>query len=85
MCQWVRKGWNDQMGHGVPDDMPTSHLQLIQAGKGEALRIRAILRSLVPLDDLVGIISLPLQIPTLGKGAEGRDSAREAEGPQGQP
>jgi len=85
MCQWVRKGWNDQMGHGVPDDMPTSPLQLIQAGKGEALRIRAILRSLVPLDDLVGIISLPLQIPTLGKGAEGRDSAREAEGPQGQP
>lgn len=41
---------------------------MIQAGKGEALRIRAILRSLVPLDDLVGIISLPLQIPTLGKG-----------------
>uniref|UniRef100_A0A4X2MA66 Ryanodine receptor 1 n=1 Tax=Vombatus ursinus TaxID=29139 RepID=A0A4X2MA66_VOMUR len=44
---------------------PETHL--IQAGKGEALRIRAILRSLVPLDDLVGIISLPLQIPTLGK------------------
>ena len=68
---------NDHMGQGVPDDMPTSPLQLIQAGKGEALRIRAILRSLVPLDDLVGIISLPLQIPTLGKGTEGRDSARE--------
>lgn len=45
--------------------------QLIQAGKGEALRIRAILRSLVPLEDLVGIISLPLQIPALGKGGEG--------------
>ncbi|XP_064296121.1 LOW QUALITY PROTEIN: ryanodine receptor 1-like, partial [Phalacrocorax carbo] len=39
-------------------------MHLIQAGKGEALRIRAILRSLVPLEDLVGIISLPLQIPT---------------------
>lgn len=51
-------------------------LQLIQAGKGEALRIRAILRSLVPLDDLVGIISLPLQIPTFGKG--GRRGARGA-------
>lgn len=51
--------------------MPASLFQLIQAGKGEALRIRAILRSLVPLDDLVGIISLPLQIPTLGKGAQG--------------
>lgn len=31
----------------------------------------------MPLDDLVGIISLPLQIPTLGKGVEGQDSARE--------
>ena len=77
MCQWGRKGWDDQIRCGVPDDMPTSPLQLIQAGKGEALRIRAILRSLVPLDDLVGIISLPLQIPTLGKGAEERDSARD--------
>lgn len=62
---------NDEMGHRLPNDMSTSLLQLIQAGKGEALRIRAILRSLVPLDDLVGIISLPLQIPTLGKGVEG--------------
>lgn len=43
-------------------------LQLIQAGKGEALRIRAILRSLVPLEDLVGVISLPVQIPAFGKG-----------------
>lgn len=68
---------NDQKGHGLPSDMLPSPLQLIQAGKGEALRIRAILRSLVPLDDLVGIISLPLQIPTLGKGARGWESARE--------
>lgn len=43
-------------------------MQLIQAGKGEALRIRAILRSLVPLEDLVGVISLPVQIPSFGKG-----------------
>lgn len=43
-------------------------LQLIQAGKGEALRIRAILRSLVPIEDLVGVISLPVQIPAFGKG-----------------
>lgn len=42
--------------------------QLIQAGKGEALRIRAILRSLVPIEDLVGVISLPVQIPSYGKG-----------------
>lgn len=44
------------------------YLQLIQAGKGEALRIRAILRSLVPIEDLVGVISLPVQIPAYGKG-----------------
>ncbi|KAK7883047.1 hypothetical protein WMY93_029221 [Mugilogobius chulae] len=44
---------------------PESHL--IQAGKGEALRIRAILRSLVPIEDLVGVISLPVQIPAFGK------------------
>lgn len=65
------------MVRGFPSDIPISPMQLIQAGKGEALRIRAILRSLVPLDDLVGIISLPLQIPTLGKGLRWRDSARE--------
>lgn len=47
---------------------PCSYLQLIQAGKGEALRIRAILRSLVPIEDLVGVISLPVQIPAYGKG-----------------
>lgn len=41
---------------------------MIQAGKGEALRIRAILRSLVPIEDLVGVISLPVQIPSFGKG-----------------
>lgn len=46
------------------------HEQLIQAGKGEALRIRAILRSLVPIEDLVGVISLPQQIPAFGKGED---------------
>lgn len=51
-----------------PPPPPPPAPQLIQAGKGEALRIRAILRSLVPLDDLVGVISLPLQIPAFGKG-----------------
>lgn len=43
-------------------------LQLINAGKGEALRIRAILRSLVPTSDLVGIISIPLKMPVINKG-----------------
>lgn len=42
--------------------------QLINAGKGEALRIRAILRSLVPTTDLVGIISIPLKMPVVNKG-----------------
>ncbi|KAM6956587.1 ryanodine receptor 2-like [Aplochiton taeniatus] len=44
---------------------PETHL--IQAGKGEALRLRSILRSLIPVQDLEGVISLPLQIPTLAK------------------
>uniref|UniRef100_A0A6I8PD25 Ryanodine receptor 1 n=1 Tax=Ornithorhynchus anatinus TaxID=9258 RepID=A0A6I8PD25_ORNAN len=51
----------DLLGRCAPE------MHLIQAGKGEALRIRAILRSLVPLEDLVGVISLPLQIPAFGK------------------
>lgn len=44
------------------------YLQLIEAGKGEAIRIRAILRSLIPLEDLVGVISIPLHLPTLDTG-----------------
>uniref|UniRef100_A0A3Q2YEG7 Ryanodine receptor 1a (skeletal) n=1 Tax=Hippocampus comes TaxID=109280 RepID=A0A3Q2YEG7_HIPCM len=51
----------DLLGRCAPE------MHLIQAGKGEALRIRAILRSLVPLEDLVGVISLPVQIPSFGK------------------
>lgn len=45
-----------------------SFTQLINKGKGEALRIRAILRSLVPTEDLVGIISIPLKMPVVNKG-----------------
>nr|XP_033808279.1 ryanodine receptor 3 isoform X2 [Geotrypetes seraphini] len=44
---------------------PESHL--IQTGKGEAIRIRSILRSLVPIKDLVGTISIPLKLPTFNK------------------
>uniref|UniRef100_A0A9J8AYF0 Ryanodine receptor 1a (skeletal) n=1 Tax=Cyprinus carpio carpio TaxID=630221 RepID=A0A9J8AYF0_CYPCA len=51
----------DLLGRCAPE------MHLIQAGKGEALRIRAILRSLVPIEDLVGVISLPFQIPAIGK------------------
>lgn len=49
--------------------------QLINKGKGEALRIRAILRSLVPTEDLVGIISIPLKMPIVNKGAFSAGSA----------
>lgn len=45
-----------------------AYLQLINKGKGEALRIRAILRSLVPTKDLVGIISIPLKMPVVNRG-----------------
>uniref|UniRef100_UPI00358EA68B ryanodine receptor 2-like n=1 Tax=Myxine glutinosa TaxID=7769 RepID=UPI00358EA68B len=38
-------------------------MHLIQAGKGEALRIRAILRSLVPLEDLEGVINISFNFP----------------------
>ncbi|KAG9348369.1 hypothetical protein JZ751_002104, partial [Albula glossodonta] len=51
----------DLLGRCAPE------MHLIQAGKGEALRIRAILRSLVPIEDLVGVISLPVHIPAFGK------------------
>lgn len=57
------------------------HLQLINAGKGEALRIRAILRSLVPTIDLVGIISIPLSMPVVHRGKnlfrDSRDEIKE--------
>lgn len=41
---------------------------MIHAGKGEAIRIRAILRSLIPIEDLVGVISIPFSMPSLAKG-----------------
>ncbi|XP_064421057.1 ryanodine receptor 3 isoform X3 [Latimeria chalumnae] len=51
----------DLLGRCAPE------MHLIQAGKGEPIRIRAILRSLVPTEDLVGIISVPLKLPTINK------------------
>ncbi|XP_028295256.1 LOW QUALITY PROTEIN: ryanodine receptor 3 [Gouania willdenowi] len=51
----------DLLGRCAPE------MHLINAGKGEALRIRAILRSLVPTTDLVGIISIPLKMPVINK------------------
>lgn len=44
-------------------------LQLIEAGKGEAIRFRAILRSLVPREDLEGIINIPFTLPIVNTGA----------------
>ncbi|XP_056873644.1 ryanodine receptor 3 isoform X3 [Takifugu flavidus] len=51
----------DLLGRCAPE------MHLINAGKGEALRIRAILRSLVPTVDLVGIISIPPKMPMVNK------------------
>ncbi|KAK7907584.1 hypothetical protein WMY93_016196 [Mugilogobius chulae] len=51
----------DLLGRCAPE------MHLINAGKGEALRIRAILRSLVPTSDLVGVISIPLNMPVVNK------------------
>ncbi|XP_009293050.2 ryanodine receptor 3 isoform X4 [Danio rerio] len=51
----------DLLGRCAPE------MHLINKGKGEALRIRAILRSLVPIKDLVGIISIPLKMPVVNK------------------
>ncbi|XP_072425167.1 ryanodine receptor 3 isoform X3 [Chiloscyllium punctatum] len=51
----------DLLGRCAPE------MHLIQAGKGEAIRIRAILRSLVPTEDLVGIISIPLKLPVVNQ------------------
>lgn len=55
--------------------------QLIQTGKGEAIRIRSILRSLVPTEDLVGIISIPLKLPSLNKG-KGSDCRLKRQSPR---
>jgi len=52
--------------------------QLINKGKGEALRIRAILRSLVPTEDLVGIISIPLKMPIINKGTGQEVDSKDA-------
>ncbi|XP_066532570.1 ryanodine receptor 3 [Hoplias malabaricus] len=54
-------GLIDLLGRCAPE------MHLINKGKGEALRIRAILRSLVPTKDLVGSISIPLKLPAINK------------------
>ncbi|XP_016379180.1 ryanodine receptor 2-like [Sinocyclocheilus rhinocerous] len=48
----------DLLGHCAPE-MHVTH----RSGKGEAIRIRAILRSLVPREDLEGIINIPFSLP----------------------
>ncbi|TMS22614.1 Ryanodine receptor 2 [Larimichthys crocea] len=51
----------DLLGRCAPE------MHLIHAGKGEAIRIRAILRSLIPIEDLVGVISIAFSMPNLAK------------------
>ncbi|XP_041866038.1 ryanodine receptor 2 isoform X2 [Melanotaenia boesemani] len=49
----------DLLGRCAPE------MHLIQGGKGEAIRIRAILRSLIPVQDLEGVISISFQLPSV--------------------
>nr|XP_057915111.1 ryanodine receptor 2 isoform X2 [Doryrhamphus excisus] len=51
----------DLLGRCAPE------MQLIQGGKGEAIRMRAILRSLIPIQDLQGVISISFQVPSVSK------------------
>ncbi|KAK5854224.1 hypothetical protein PBY51_015313 [Eleginops maclovinus] len=51
----------DLLGRCAPE------MHLIQGGKGEAVRIRAILRSLIPMQDLEGVISIAFQFPSFSK------------------
>uniref|UniRef100_H2Y883 Ryanodine receptor 3-like n=1 Tax=Ciona savignyi TaxID=51511 RepID=H2Y883_CIOSA len=48
---------------------------LIMQGKSDAIRIRSILRSLVPREDLIGVISLPFDLPRFER--EGSTNIRE--------
>uniref|UniRef100_A0A3Q2ZUA4 Ryanodine receptor 2b (cardiac) n=1 Tax=Kryptolebias marmoratus TaxID=37003 RepID=A0A3Q2ZUA4_KRYMA len=51
----------DLLGRCAPE------MHLIQGGKGEAIRIRAILRSLIPIQDLDGVISISFQLPSVSE------------------
>ncbi|XP_043197981.1 ryanodine receptor-like isoform X5 [Amphibalanus amphitrite] len=55
----------DVMGRSSPEEF------LIEQGKNESLRARAILRSLVPLSDLEGVLSLPFTL----RDGEGEDAS----------
>ena len=48
----------------------------IQAGKGESLRARAILRSLISLDDLQNILALRFKVPNLSHGSAATTDGR---------
>ncbi len=54
----------DVLGRCAPE------ASLIAQGKNDSLRARAILRSLVPLDDLVGVLSLNFTVPMPGLGPD---------------
>ncbi|CAJ1067174.1 ryanodine receptor 2 [Xyrichtys novacula] len=54
----------DLLGRCAPE------MHLIQGGKGDAIRIRSILRSLIPIHDLQGVISIPFEIPSMSKEGE---------------
>ncbi|KAI4887181.1 hypothetical protein NFI96_021277, partial [Prochilodus magdalenae] len=54
----------DLLGRCAPE------MHLIEAGKGEAVRIREILRSLIPKKDLEGVISIAFSLPFVDTGTD---------------
>ncbi|XP_071832667.1 ryanodine receptor 2-like isoform X4 [Apostichopus japonicus] len=57
----------DLLGRCAPDE------QVLLQGRTEPQRIRAILRSLVPIDDLIGVLSLKFSLPSPYKVYEKKD------------
>ncbi|XP_068183975.1 ryanodine receptor 2 isoform X2 [Antennarius striatus] len=51
----------DLLGRCAPE------MHFIQGGKRESIRMRAILRSLIPIQDLEGVISIAFQIPSVSQ------------------
>ena len=57
----------DLLGRCAPDK------QLLSQGRTEPMRMRAILRSLVPLSDIIGILSLKFVLPSPIKSYKDKD------------
>ena len=60
----------DLLGRCAPDK------QILSQGRTEPMRMRSILRSLVPLSDLIGILSLKFILPSTVKSYKGKDDGK---------